>query len=411
MDKRMVMLRRICGFFYTGNILLLITEFMLTLLSHKPLTVLQLMIFWLIMAAVFLIRDRMPNILCQFLVHAAGGVIVYFAIGDTYVRWFFILLLFVLFIHASDYILRGYTAKPVGDMPWPVFLLAVTATGYGMYLKNSFLIRVGYIIPLILFLLYLVMMYLDGMEKYVNATKNVSSIPRKKMLHANSILIGGILLSALLMIVLINALGFGDSLMRLGAWLKNVLRVGVLGFAAALKFLYHFLVDGSYEMPQEKTKQISRSASKAVKGMNSLDVILKLIIVALAAYVLLRVIRGLMRVFLRRHRNENETAERIVRVKKKEKEGREKIGRRYVLGNTPEEKLRWLYKKKILARKSYYQPKETDTTEMIAEKLRENDPTVSEEELRLLTESYRNVRYGNHVPDREELRNLRRLLR
>jgi len=410
MDKRMLLLRRVCRFFYTGNIFLLIMEFLLVLLGRKPLTAAGLAYFWGIALLVTVFRERVTNLLVLFILHAVIAVPVYFTVEDSYVRTMLFFLLAAYFIHSADYLFRGYTDKPVTDLPWPVFLLAVAVIGCGMYMKSSFLLRIGYVIPLILFLLYLVIMYLDGMEKYVNATKNISGIPREKMLQANSILIGGILMTALILIILADFLGFGESLARAGSWLKGVGRLAGLLIGAVMRFLYRFLIKGSYELPEEDSQELSREAGKAVKGISQLDIILKLFIAALAVWLMFRLFRRVMRVFLMRHRHPDEVTERIVRKKRVNAEIREKVPKGEERAASLAERLRRLYRKKILAEKKYYMPGETDTTEDIQKKLLQNDPDLSAEELAELTESYRSVRYGNHVPDRAELKRLSRLL-
>ena len=310
-----------------------------------------------------------------------------------------------LMFTASRYIRSGGILPEPMDIPWPIFLVGLLATVFGLTYQVSGLVPIAAVLTGIGLIFYLLILYSDSLRKYADSTKDVKGIPIRQMLKINTWIIVVIFLCMVVAILLGEALHMPDAFVHFGAALVSLLKTFFLGLILAIKWIGQLFKIGSTKSYQESAQQLKQEVTESGAFTNILEVALKVILLALVLFLLVQIMYRLIRAISKRYRKD---AKELV-VETEKKDIRERIAgrgpierfRKYV---SMEERARRIYKKRIMECRKDRAPAGTETTGDILEVLRTEEGI----ELPELTELYNRVRYGNTVPDRAYLARMRR---
>lgn len=274
----------------------------------------------------------------------------------------------------------------------------------GLYMKNTAMVRMAYRMAIVLCLLYLIMLYVEGMTGYVKTTRDVRGLPLKRILTTNSLIIFGILTAILLAVFLADRLKLDDAVIQFGKWLWKTLRIVVTLVGLLIAFiggLFQSDTTGTTEEAQESLQELM-----AEDGPTSswLELIPKLLLILLAMYVVMKIAQKVLRFFLSRRVLECDTVE-IVSQKEEGTGDGKGLWERVREALSPAEQVRRLYRKRILRYGAFYQPRNTSTTGDIADSIQKE----AETDISQMSELYEGVRYSNAPVTRDTLRRMKEL--
>ncbi len=285
------------------------------------------------------------------------------------------------------------------DVPWPTFFASVIFYAYGYATKSSLLKTSAYIIPILLIIIYLLIIYIDGLKGYVEATKNVSGLPINKIASVNSSIVFLIVIMLLTGIMLGSLFGLDDALYKALRALLYVVSYVVFAIRLLLIILFRPLTKASDEQIEYEKSTFSGFASGHADDVAGiLDIIYKVGAAILVIYILYKAASVIIRFFMKKRIVEGDRIEeayvnkRIVSEKKNKKE------RKNVFSG--EQKFRRLYRERILRHQYDIRLTSNKTCMDIRDELYDNElDDVSE-----ITESYKAVRYGNKKATKEMFR-------
>jgi len=409
--------RLITSFFYV--IMLVCTVFGL---FRQPMPGIYLMgVLFGCLVLSFIFREFCRRGVTLLMTHIAIGVGCFFLLDNPYIRLLVFLVLIGYFVDGLLYIRRNYMVSRVFEAPWPSMLFGIITIMLGYHIGNMSLQRIGYLMPVLIIFMFLLSLYLDGLEEYLNGSRRVSGAPLKQIISVNSLVVAGLLTVFVVTIVLGNVLG-------LDVVLKNVLKsflpllriiVGIIIFI--FKFIFSLLFDVNGEVESPNMNIIENAGTNALGDFLDLFLIMVFILISVAAVILL--FRWLIRLLLSRQGRMDDITEEL-KVKRKAVTKKEKFAREDKLkGTTPDMVARRLYKNKVLSYKRYFIPEKHSTTGDIKELIilrpalnkmyyhsdSEDRPEIDEEKVQLLTEMYEDVRYGEKMPDDDFLRKMKKI--
>ncbi len=303
------------------------------------------------------------------------------------------------------YVSSGGILPQPQDIPWPVILMGLIATVFGLVKKNQELVWTAAVLTGVSLIFYLLVLYADNTRKYVNSTRDIRGVPLRQILRMNSWIIGGIFLCMIVAILLGEALHLPDAFVGLGEALLSIGKTVFFGTALLFTWigqLFQFTSKSDVKITAQKLKE------EVVEGhafANVLEVVLKVLFVALVVFVLIRLLHRVIKAISKTYNKSSE--EKVTETDRIDL--RTRIGIRNPLERmrnylSMEERARRIYRKRILDCRKDRVPGECETTEDILEALRKEEGI----ELPELTELYNRVRYGSTVPDRDYLSRMRR---
>lgn len=314
--------------------------------------------------------------------------------GTIYVKVVLCLLIVVITFTSSRYLLLEGKMFLASDMPVPAFVVGFVTFLAGDYIKRPDIMSLATYLPIILFMIFLVANYLDGLVGYIRATKDVTGIPINRIIKSNSLIIVCIMIVSLVSLALGDALGLGFALKKmLGAVfsiVKNVLKIImiVLSFLASLFAGKGGIATNNFSTSMMALELQEEAHSDFADIVNAIMKVLFLIIVAVVVFSFLI---WFVRMILRKH-DHTDKIDDIAELGKKDKKERTRPGffvrlKEYL---SMEERARRIYKKRILSFKDDYKLSESLTTGQI----RDGIKLKTGKELSELTVLYDKVRYG-----------------
>lgn len=320
---------------------------------------------------------------------------------DAMEQWMLIGLAIGLMFTACHFMARGGILSEAMDVPWPIFVMGLLATAFGFLYDIDGLPRIAAILTGVALIFYLLILYVDGTQKYIDSTKDVRGIPVRQILKVNSWIIVGLFLCMIVAILLGEAVHLPDAFVGFLQAGLSILKAIFYGVVLAFRWIGNLFGFGSRERTHEIAHQMRQEVTKPGMYTNILEFILKGALIALAVFVIIKIISRILRVLSTRY-HQRTKAERVVETVQPDR--RTKIVhpsfiQRIRESMSMEERARRIYKKRILQYKKEITPSETDTTADIEEKIREEYNVALLE----LTALYNRVRYGNVTVDRAYL--------
>lgn len=399
-------LRRILRFGYEALFSVLLMDFfMIIFVREKPAVYAGFVILGLYLVS-YLAREWSTNILVMLLCHIFPIVIVGLLPVSRGFLFVCILLMVYLFYAACVYVHRNGVLNPVTDFPWATFLLSFIIYLYGYFIKNHSMVLSAYIIPVILIFLYLISIYLDGLRGYLEATKDVSGIPVRKMILTNTVIVAVIMFLLLVLMVLCRTIDFGAVLLKLGQGMVAILRMIwlVLSFFGAI--VSSMITTGKSNLRAYSNSYGQQIGAEAGKIGSVMEIALKTVLLALACYLMYRLGKRLLRFILSKIRQTNDVVE-TVHPSVRKKVLYETIERGHFHPLTGEEKIRRMYRNRILKYRYDITLNEYKTGRELEREICEGNI----DDVHSLTDIYSDVRYGGKKPDKQLLKQMKALSR
>lgn len=360
-------------------------------------------VIWIYVTA-YIIRELAKNAITILLAHTAFLVPFYFLNMEVRFIIIFALISFVLFCEGYKYIRAGKILKPVGEVPWYIFLFCFIFFLYGVYMKNEQLKNASYIVLVLLIITYMVNLYVDGLEKYLGSAKNVSGIPLKNIAKTNSLIVGFIIVFLVIVIAAVNSHDWNTLVDIIVNGITSVIKL--IGFG--ILFLFNIIKMLLMRMPAGQINDMigqEMQANNYAEQGQAIFTLLKFLFFAAMAFFLLKLfIKFVCRLFIRYNRLSDivESAP----VKKREKTESEKRKGIFSVLFSPEEKARRMYRVHILRYRYDIKLKDTKTCGDICRDINnETGDDVSE-----LTEIYSEIRYGKKKADRNVIKKISSLI-
>ena len=411
-NSKIGIVSRIIRYVYVMLHYVLIMDFCVVALEQPMVGFKEIAVLAACMMISYFMRERLTRIIGIIIVHVALSVGIFYIIQPGIPKWTLICIIMVECFMAARYMQQGYRLPTVFDVPWPSFLLFLAVVGFGLYNHSMDLVKMCFVIAVFIYLVYILMVYLQNLENYIFMMKNVSAMPVDKIIPMNTIVVCGIFVIMVVVIVLANLLGFNDALRALGRALVVGLRVIFRVFVILYKIVAGLISPSSSGSGYERDVVLIQ---EEVKGTNVIEIIfmftLKLFLIGLAVFLVIKLFKKIYDTILeKRARFDSDTFTRIkkpdMRNTKKEKIVKEKDDSRFSM----EQRARKIYKKRVEAVKKKYVPTQLDTPSDIAEHFTRAQEELQKEggSIEELTTLYEAVRYGTVKPDADYLRKMQR---
>ena len=396
--------RKLVRLLYYYLLVAFFATFALYLLKQGSLSAENYLILAAVMSISWLMREKTGNNIILFFTHVAMIAGVIYIEKTTAEKTVIAVTVFVIMIFAMRYNRSGGRLRRLDEIPWPMFLAGMVMYAFGLYMNNKEMLFTAYLIPVMLFITYLIVIYLDGVYDYFDRTKDVNDLPVRRMMSVNSIIVAGIIVITLISIA-ISYIFKLDILMR--GFFKGLLTVLRL-FMLCIKFIYTLLMSalsgGSVKNQAAKSREEVKQLVEDNSFADSMTTIVVIAIIILAAVFVYYLVRRIVRFIIAKRRMPSDIVEQIVEIPHDQKEKRKGFVTVMKERMSLDERARRVYRDTVLKTGRPYVPEEYDTTLDIRDKISEN----SVYDLSEITELYNKLRYSEMVPDRKTLSEMKK---
>lgn len=320
------------------------------------------------------------------------------------------LVIVLLGISNATILGRLFKKKKANDKKTPVpiaYMLVILFVNLYAYNLNSVaLIRTCNLLPIIMLFIYLLQVYLDGLGNYINLTTRITGVPIKRIVFTNSTFIGGIMFSLMIVVIILNIFGVDGS--TLPIW-KGFASAILLIFCGILflfgSFLNKFTDGGKEDESFLKAKRVLQEEGTNKLG-DVLEMLLFIAVIIAVIYVLYKMIFYFVKLLLSKRQNVFDSIERADAIADVAEE-RSSTVTKFEAQSSEEEKVRKLYKQRIMKQKHFFNPSAYKT-------VRDYEREASEQSIGDIsdaTELYSRVRYGNEVVDKTTVKEMKTLLK
>ncbi|MBQ9232804.1 MAG: hypothetical protein IJ167_02045 [Lachnospiraceae bacterium] len=346
----------------------------------------------------YIIRKKARFNLWILLVHALLAVGVYFIPFENSTKW--ILLGLIIYQMGESFL---YEKKGVygnfRDAPWLTFIISIIFYAYGYATKSSLLKTSSYIIPVLLIIVYLIMLYIDGLRGYVDSSKDVSGLPINRIITVNSSVVLIIVVLLIAGIGLGGILGFDQALYKA---LKAILYfiVYIILFIRLVLILLSapFLRTPNERLINEQSGFRDYVSEHADDFAGFFDIMYKICAAILIIYILYKVVSWSIRLILKKRIiigdlvEDAVTDKKIISTKRVRKD-------KFSMFST-EQRFRKSYRERILMYRYDIRLESNKTSNDIKDELYKNEL----DDITDITEAYNEIRYGNQKATKEMLR-------
>ncbi len=382
---------------------LLLMFFAVVFIKLQPSIFVYVMVVALYISS-YLIRDYAPSNLWNLILHIIIGVLVCLPKMNIGIKVLLVIIDSNLLGEAFLYAINGYKIKQLDDMPWPTFLVSLIIYAYGFFMNESIMLNSAYVIPVILLILYYLMIYVEGLRTYVNATKDVSGLPLKRIISTNTMIVFLVTLFLIVGIFLGNVLGLHRTINTLGKGVVAVFKLFAAFFVAIWRIIA-LLFSSSGGGSASAVVVEEKVTGKYVADIgNSFEFVLKGAVVLIAIYVVYKIaIKIIKRLVIKRKLSTDIIEAAEISYKDEGK----RLYKNILKNNKSnvEEKIRKYYRLRVLRNKHEIVLNKQKTAEDIRKTIKEKELGDIDE----VTLIYSNVRYGNMNPDKNILRRMNRL--
>ena len=396
--------RKLVRLLYYYLLVAFFATFALYLLKQGSLSAENYLILAAVMSISWLMREKTGNNIILFFTHVAMIAGVIYIEKTTAEKTVIAVTVFVIMIFAMRYNRSGGRLRRLDEIPWPMFLAGMVMYAFGLYMNNKEMLFTAYLIPVMLFITYLIVIYLDGVYDYFDRTKDVNDLPVRRMMSVNSIIVAGIIVITLISIAISYVFKL-DILMR--GFFKGLLTVLRL-FMLCIKFIYTLLMSalsgGSVKNQAAKSREEVKQLVEDNSFADSMTTIVVIAIIILAAVFVYYLVRRIVRFIIAKRRMPSDIVEQIVEIPHDQKEKRKGFVTVMKERMSLDERARRVYRDTVLKTGRPYVPEEYDTTLDIRDKISEN----SVYDLSEITELYNKLRYSEMVPDRKTLSEMKK---
>ena len=381
--------------------ILLAYFFLIIFMKKTPYEYIELLLLG-IYAVSYITRRLAPNNFVAFLIHLICGVALFFI---PIPRSDAVVAACILFyqLWESFIFIRTDKLLILNDVPWPTLLISIIIYAYGYFTKSSLITTRAYIIPIILIIIYFLIVYLDGMNKYIESTKDVTGLPISRIIKTNSAVVFVIILLLITGIALGEWLGLDAALYKLGRGILSVIGMIVLIIRIIWRVIYLFFSntsDGEVTPEGNDFGEIAGIYAREIR--DSSEFIFKLIAALFIIYIVYKVTAWFIKLLMRKRQLNGDVVEKAD-VRSRSVTNYDRLNRKGS-GSSKEEKLRKLYRDSIIFYRYDIRLSQDKTPQEIADELYDKEIADVNE----ITEIYRNVRYGGEKVTRDMLRAFRK---
>lgn len=355
--------------------------------------------------ASYFIRDRAVNYGLIVMFHMLlAGIIALLPISIGLKGIIFTIVIYQIF-EALFYARRGAMLRQVNDIPWPTFLACLVIYFYGQFTNSTEIMFVSNLIPILLLFVYLLMVYTEGLLRYIESTKDVSGIPLKNIISTNSFIVIAILGFLLVALLFGRILNLDRALIKLGAGIIIILKM----LLYVVKYLLT-MFGKLFSSGKNNNENFEIGGDQPVDYINTMnsfgEAILKLLIILLAIYIVYKIAAKIIKMLMASRTYSDDILEKA-EVKRNSLSAQNIRKRIFKIRLSREEKARRYYRLRILRYKYDISLKRDKTcTELESEIAKQELGDVSE-----ITALYSDIRYGNRAVDKNILREMNRLSR
>ena len=408
MYKLIAFLRRSMHLIYLFFYVVLLTNMVLGLFAQPVLGIKWTLYILGVMIISFILREVFSRGIFLFIVHLGISLLTFLIAENMYLKVILVLVIMSLAMEGVLYMRSNYTLKRFFEAPWPCFLVGMATIGLGTYFDNKPLVHIGYIFPIIIIMVFLVAMYLEGLESYIHKTKHVSGAPLKQIASVNSLIITAIMVITLTALILGNALHFDRALKDLLFALALTAKFVILIIINILKLILTLL---GLSLPGNMTGSnvYYKDITDASLLSKIIHFILTALIILLVVFLLYKVFSWLIRLLLMRNMRDDDLVENLSNNKKHGFLVDKYVDPDKLVGNSPDIKARRIYKTRVQAFKRFFVPDRNATTKDILIMMNHSEGDNLPKEVDTLTDMYNDVRYGGVIPDSKFLKDMKKL--
>ncbi len=297
----------------------------------------------------------------------------------------------------------GGRLMPMDGTPWPMFLLTLIGYIGGSKLPEPALVSWSYITLFLGLFSYLILVYVEGISGYMDATKDVAGLPLKNILSVNSYIVGMILLILLLISVLTGFFHVEEALHVIARAGIAVLRV--IGYFFKYAFIIlQMLTSTTKHRPEEAVQETENVKEEIKHALASGEIFIKLFLLGIIIWIMVKTGGRILKWFIMRRRRDTSY---VIEYSATPREGRrERAKKRGIFrGGDNREKARRAYRDRIRRHSSYFPLRNSMTCGEIRDELLEKELDDVEE----LTALYERIRYTEEPVDKVLLKQMRRL--
>ena len=402
------LLRKGLRWLYIVLITVQILYFICEYFPVNPLGWIHVVVIGIIYLYNFIFREKINRVWQAMLYELLIMVLMIFVPGDIFIKCALAAVGAFAFIGTARFIVKEGNIYPASDMPWVAFIVAFFTYGFAAYSKKQDVMTMSISFAIVLFMIFLLADYTDGLVGYIRATRDVRGIPIKRIMRTNSLIIICIMVVSLLLLVLGDALGISRWMLNLWHVIVNVLKKIILIVVTVFRFIASLLGGGSAESAAENYNYQMQQLNLPVDGETDLSIILNAIfrvvfIIGMVVLVIF-IFAWIIRFILKRHEL-TDKIEDVNELNKLDKKERTKgnLFKQMAEYLSMEERARRIYKKRILKYEKEFYPSKSSTSGDIKNGIE----AAAGEELPELTELYNAIRYGNVKVDAAYLKKMK----
>ncbi len=414
--------RRILRLIYQFIYSILLFDIGVALFSQPRGNVRQFLILLGVLVVSYLFREWCSRGIIYLIPHVVMGVVIYFLPEELYIRIIMMIFTTGYFIDGMYYISRGFKLTRAFDLPWGSAALGIGAIMLGNHQHFPDVVRLGTILPMVTISIFLISLYLEGLDTYINSAKYVSGAPLKQIASVNSLIVACIMLMIYAVILICELMNVQIVLVGLGKAFLAILRIIVIIVYIIFSFIMGLFLGGlpTYSGGVDEIKDIADESGLLGNILNFL------IFAAVTAFVIVSIYRffkWLIAFLLQKNLHENEVSENLPKAKKNQITVEKVPFRETLIGNSPDIKARRIYKRKVRSYKFSFVPDKNSTAGDIRllmqtagegyswdqSKTPEERSADMTERTNELTELYERVRYGEEMPDKQFLTRMKKL--
>lgn len=394
--------RRCFRCLYESLLAVLLLFFWMIIFMKKMPDLIAVIWVFVFFGASYLIREFSPNFFFIVLFHFIFAGISWLLPIAVPEKVFYLADMFFYLLPVSlSYIKKHSNLEFLNDIPWPSILTGFIIYLFGLGVHSRLLTEAAYIIIILMLMLYLLMLYVEGITRYINQTKDVADLPLRKILQTNTkiiLTILAVLLIGFLIGRLVNLKWLFDAL---GKVLLDFFQFIVKGFIFIWQYISGLLssiIGGDSESVVEAQNHYLNADYTT---STFLEALLKIFFVILVAFLIYRIGKRLLKILLT---GKNYNQDLVERAEMKKEISEEKTGFAGKIKSrwTLEERLRRCYKKTIQNYSSELTLTEYLTCHDIEAMIeQETNGNISE-----LTDIYTGVRYGNRTVNKALLKKM-----
>ncbi|SCW48052.1 hypothetical protein SAMN05660484_01225 [Eubacterium ruminantium] len=402
MTPRLKLIRTFFVYIYNTIFIYFILDFLLFFFKQKPFDVTSILVLCTISLISYLLRYKANNNILILFLHILMFIAV--IIMPDLIPHKVMLCFGVVYygVTAMLFLEKGKTIKSFEDLPLAPFAFGIFVYIYGFATHNNLVLARAYTIPLMLFLLHFIILYMDGVREFFDTSKDISKKTANKMLNSNTIIVAGVIFGIVLMIFLANVFGLDEYLERFLKSMKWILFIFVF-FFRGIGFLFGLIF--SEEPPSRRKVVEEEEMEELIEGSgNSFYFLVQILVFTVIAIMVFIILRRIIKLILARKKEDGDIVEKLEDVRGKEAAKNGGVFGKFRERFSNEEKFRRLYRKNVIKLNKKNTPSDTDTTFDIRDKIRED----VKKDITKSTDIYNEVRYGEKEVDNDTLKRLKK---